>query len=848
MGLTEIIEVADHARVPRKEDRVLKRECLLSFATSSSDGGLFVNMKTFEAFSEDFVDLDFSRTGSRLYCHVCETRKPKEPVQAEAPTRMAIGVEGGFSSADAYDEVETFVQVVVFPERISSPFPCQGLPDIVRQSVVGILSHVGGAAEQNTTSTWECKKPEASKYSSDLVQILDPPQIPPSNWKCAECGTTKNLWLNLSDGFVGCGRKTYQIWNGCVGGAEGAAIRHYESSGSKYPLAVKLGTLTVSSADIYSYAADEDDSIEDPFLAQHLAHFGINIKNTEKTEESLVEMEIALNRKFDWEQITESKKQLVVLDEPRAIGLQNLGSTCYMNAIMQVLSHLPEVEAVYLRLQAKIYAAMPRDVSAADFFPAQLAKLLEGLLTDKYLLKKNRQIGNSASSSPRESGEGCTTTSLCPIMFRYLIGKDHKEFASGRQQDACEFLQYVLNSVFARDLAALSEGALQFAASSRGAAINRLFTFLEEHRYQCVEESQLVAYRYNSETVLFLPVFLEDATNKEQLEAFESRDMKRQKVQDIGVAEPPVKARILFEACLAQFASTGEVELWSGGRNRECDTRTRLATFPPYLWVVLKRFYQKPDWTSGKLDALVEVPEELDIEYLRAGGRKDGESVLPTDNGRASNANDDVVITPDANIVAAITSMGYSTNAAIRACNATKNASSEGAIEWLFAHMDDSDVNDVPVVKSSVTAEIPPSAVSELCAMGFDSGAAECALYRCDMNTERAVDWLFSHVDSLPQDVENYLAEKSGKVAKTFEPKTLDIESCSDYLDGEGKYELTSFVTQLGPNLHCGHYVAHIKNGNRWVVFNDAKTALSEEPPTQHGYMYLYKRKDYAHR
>lgn len=53
---------------------------------------------------------------------------------------------------------------------------------------------------------------------------------------------------------------------------------HYEAT--KYPLAVKLGTITPDGADVYSY--DEDDMVEDPNLAKHLEHFGINMMSMTK--------------------------------------------------------------------------------------------------------------------------------------------------------------------------------------------------------------------------------------------------------------------------------------------------------------------------------------------------------------------------------------------------------------------------------------------------------------------------------------------------------------------------------------------------------------------------------------
>jgi hypothetical protein len=37
-------------------------------------------------------------------------------------------------------------------------------------------------------------------------------------------------------------------------GGNGSALRHYEATGRKYPLVVKLGTITPAGADVYSYA------------------------------------------------------------------------------------------------------------------------------------------------------------------------------------------------------------------------------------------------------------------------------------------------------------------------------------------------------------------------------------------------------------------------------------------------------------------------------------------------------------------------------------------------------------------------------------------------------------------
>jgi len=63
--------------------------------------------------------------------------------------------------------------------------------------------------------------------------------------------------------YIGGGRKN---WDGT--GGSGAALQHYRDTGGLYPLCVKLGTITANSADVWSYADDEDCLVIDPLLPQ----------------------------------------------------------------------------------------------------------------------------------------------------------------------------------------------------------------------------------------------------------------------------------------------------------------------------------------------------------------------------------------------------------------------------------------------------------------------------------------------------------------------------------------------------------------------------------------------------
>ena len=73
---------------------------------------------------------------------------------------------------------------------------------------------------------------------------------------------------------------TFCIFTYTGSGGNNHAVDYYEQT--KYPLAVKLGTITPDGADVYSY--DEDDMVEDPKLSLHLAHFGIDITSMTKVD------------------------------------------------------------------------------------------------------------------------------------------------------------------------------------------------------------------------------------------------------------------------------------------------------------------------------------------------------------------------------------------------------------------------------------------------------------------------------------------------------------------------------------------------------------------------------------
>ena len=230
---------------------------------------------------------------------------------------------------------------------------------------------------------------------------------------------------------------------------------------------------------------------------------------------------------------------------------------------------------------------------------------------------------------------------------------------------------------------------------------------------------------------------------------------------------------------------------------------TRFKTFPRYLVMNLRRYILGENWTPVKLEALVRVPEELNIEHLRSYvsscclwsrlrvfwpvflsdvARSDvvccllfvygSEGLLPSEEALPEAAAAPVAAAaaapvPDAEIVSAIMSMGFSENAAKRAAVGVNNSGADAAMEWVFAHNSDADFNDplpvaaaapaaaaasggfqagAPTVTSAFVQGIcesasgvcvcvcacaavaDPEAVAMVCSMGFESKYAELAL------------------------------------------------------------------------------------------------------------------------
>ena len=114
-------------KVASAYDKVYNDECVLSFDTPFSPDGLYVSLSSFQGYGQRHVALDHEKTGTALYVHLKWTKVPKEekPEEKEAPTRMAIGGEGGFNvNEEKFDVVKQRAGDHAGGHPGAAPVPC----------------------------------------------------------------------------------------------------------------------------------------------------------------------------------------------------------------------------------------------------------------------------------------------------------------------------------------------------------------------------------------------------------------------------------------------------------------------------------------------------------------------------------------------------------------------------------------------------------------------------------------------------------------------------------------------------------------------------------------------------
>jgi len=363
----------------------------------------------------------------------------------------------------------------------------------------------------------------------------------------------------------------------------------------------------------------------------------------------------------------------------------------------------------------------------------------------------------------------------------------------------------------------------------RGDGVNpaAVFRFSLEERLECSTSHSVKYNTIDKQVSLTLPIPVEKASNLADVDAYNTRESKKtleqKKIEAAnGTGELPVYPKVSLMQCFQEWAHPEYIEGWysSAVKGKTIAIKNKkFADFPPYLAIIMSKF-RISGMTFSKLDVNLEVPDILDIEHLRGTGKQPAEKDFPAEEEK---------IQFDEGIINSIMEMGFTRTRAEHAAFNNKGADASVAMEWLFSRIEDPalDVPLKPPSSSKASGGFDEAAINQLQQMGFSRNRCIKALQQSSNNVERSVEWLFSHMEEPDDDVPAPSQAKGPAIH-----------------NGPGRYRLLGFVTHMGKNTDTGHYVAHVRIGDKWVLYNDSKVTESHDPPRELAYIYFYKRED----
>ncbi|RHW73740.1 ubiquitin hydrolase [Trypanosoma brucei equiperdum] len=678
---------------PHHQSAVHKEECAYCCRTCMHNGGVLVCMCCHIALCEVHVRKHVSlRSNHAMYVWLKECPQKED----EAPRDVnKLGVV-------LPKEYESAICCALCSLTFSSP------PELLEGCYQSILNATSTGAQGAIDANEEQFTRPQCPHLVCLEQQPSPFSPAPSHMETcvvAGCGCQTDNWMCVTCGAVGCPRPE-------VGG-RGHALEHHNTT--QHPVVVKLGTITPSGADFYCYSCD--DEVSDVHFEAHMKHFGIDVKTSKKTAKTFGEIQYDYWSQFDFNRITESGETLVPVFGPGRTGMRNFGNTCYMNCVLQCLMSLEVFkEAFYAGRDTRHQNACRENPYKCR--SCQVERVASGLLSGEFSISDN------------DEPNGITARE-----FKQVFAEGHPEFSTSEQQDAQEYFLYLLE-----------EMRRYVKPSCVDAKQNRhpvdIFKMKLENRVEC-SSCRKVRYTYESDCCLSLPIPLGTAERR-------SACNRKLTEEEIEASRP----RTSLEACITSLMKTIEVDCSCSacGNQVTYNETVRVTTFPDVLAVYLRRaHFDAETMTVTKRDVFVEVPEEVDLEYLRGKGLQSGEVEMPSNERELRHKPVSAALTPvDEMALATLLSMGVDEKIAKYALQQT-GMNVERALDYVFSRNDiEGEIARAEgsegqlVSRGNVTApEVDGPASYRLHAMISHMGAsAKTGHYVCHIRDEETGKWL----------------------------------------------------------------------------------------------------------
>ncbi|ODV96661.1 hypothetical protein PACTADRAFT_48487 [Pachysolen tannophilus NRRL Y-2460] len=804
MVCSHISEFAPLIQPPSSSQDVYKDDCMYCFSTAFNKDGLNICLKCFQSFCyKEHDQLHFNKRGDShgIFLNYQKIQRPQlETELEEKPLKMAK-----LEIKEKTEDELFYLKNSLFCIKCDQFFPIDANE---------LASSLFLTIEAVIKATSSSKKDEIKSWEQEIVpcrHAFDIKQLKNENLnlhQCSFCDLKENLWLCLHCGSIGCGR---QQFGGIPGNSH--ALNHYQTA--NHPIAVKLGSLSSDSADVYCYECN--DEIKVPELAKYLKTYKINIDEVVKTEKNLTELQIDQNMKWDFNMDGENGEVLKPIFGEKLTGLKNLGNSCYMATVLQVLFSLKTFENAFYGKE------FPNKNNPSKDLMTQLIKLANGLISGKY------SVPDDSTTDTVKYQKG-----IKPSSFKTLIGDKHPEFSSMRQQDAFEFWTFLLQKI----------DQLYRTKKNYHEKPNSIFQFILENKLKC-KNCNGIKKSNELTDCLSLPLRNHSIT-----------------VDDQGVKKfDPTTFNEMFD----DWFESEEVELNCTSCNSKKFTKNNFFKTYPNVLIINAQRIKLENWVPVKVDIPIKLPKNNTIDLSKYDSEQNfiENEVLLEDNEKQIDENNNTSqsrFEPNQEAMTQLQSMGFPEIRCIKALYNTGNNSAEDAMNWLFAHMDDADI-DEPFVepsssnistKISSNNKVKQEDIETLSSMGFHEKISKKALILNNNNVELAVAWLFENPaddGNLPDDEEEEEEEEVGQsVSQDQIIEQMIKESKAN--PSSKNYKLKAIICHKGTSIHSGHYVAfilkNINGENKWVLFNDEKVVLQDQANLkemeQNGYVYVFVR------